>query len=337
MLRNVLSIDVEDWFHILDSPAVPSIARWSSLESRIERNLEELLTLLDSFSVKATFFWLGWAAERHKGLVQKCQRAGHEIASHGYGHVLAYEVGRKAFAEDIRRGKAVLEDIIGKEVLGFRAAGFGTKDDTQWTFEEVRAAGYIYDSSVFPASRGHGGMLQSLLEPYIVKTESGDLVELPQSMIELAGKRVSFFGGGYLRLSPKWLIKWGIKKLHKAGRPLIVYLHPREIDPSHPRLPLPLSRRFKCYVGLKSTLPKLEWLCRNYDFVPMHRLAAEIASSRAHILETKEIIDSCRADGKIQIKSVAAARPGTKRRPTVLQADGSTLRLKVESSKNKKV
>jgi len=276
-LANVISIDVEDWFHILDSCAVPKIERWGGLESRIDANLRKMLAVLEENNVIATFFWLGWAAERHKGLVRECQRAGHEIASHGYGHVLAYEVGRKAFAEDIRRGKAVLEDIIGQKIEGFRAAGFGTKDDTQWTFEEIRAAGHTYDSSVFPASRGHGGMLESPLAPYIVKTKSGDIVEIPQSMIELIGRRISFFGGGYLRLSPKWLIKWGIDRLQAAERPLIVYVHPREIDPNHPRLPLSAIRRFKCYVGLRSTLPKLEWLCRNYDFVPMHKLAAEVS------------------------------------------------------------
>jgi polysaccharide deacetylase family protein (PEP-CTERM system associated) len=276
---SALTIDVEDWFHILDSPAVPRIERWPFLESRIEMNLDRILVLLDSYSVKATFFWLGWVAERHKGLVRECQEAGHEIASHGYGHVLAYEVGRRAFAEDIRKAKAMLEDLIGEEVIGFRAAGFGTKDDTQWTFEEIRAAGYTYDSSVFPASRGHGGMPQSPLGPYVIKTKSGDLVELPQSMVEFVGRRISFFGGGYLRLSPKWLIKWGIKKLHEAGRPLIVYVHPRETDPDHPRLPLSLSRRFKCYVNLKSTLPKLEWLCQNYSFSPMSEIAENYVKS----------------------------------------------------------
>lgn len=274
-LLSCLTFDVEDWFHILDNPAVPSVDQWDHLESRIQQNVEKILVMLDSLSVKATFFWLGWTAEHHKGLVQRCSNAGHEIASHGYGHVLAYEVGRRAFAEDIHRSKVVLEDTTGKEVIGFRAAGFSTKDDTRWVFEEIHAAGYIYDSSVFPASHGHGGMLRSPLGPYIIKTESGNLVEIPQSMVELTNKRISLFGGGYLRLSPKWLIKWGIKKLHKAGRPLIVYIHPREIDPDHPRLPLNLIRRFKCYVNLKSTTPKLQWLCRNYDFVPMHRLVAE--------------------------------------------------------------
>lgn len=235
--------------------------------------------MFDSFSVKVTFFWLGWVAERHKELVCNCFEAGHEIASHGYGHVLAYEVGRKAFGEDIRRGKAVLEDITGREVLGFRAAGFGTKDDTKWTFDEIRVAGYIYDSSVFPASRGHGGMMQSQLGPYVINTEAGNLVELPPSMIEVFSKRISFFGGGYLRLAPKPLIKWGIEKLRKSGRPLIVYVHPREIDPDHPRLPLNLMRRFKCYVNLKSTMPKLSWLCRNYQFITMQELAFQVKQS----------------------------------------------------------
>ena len=273
--KSVFSIDVEDWFHVLDSPAVPGIERWFSLESRIEKNLDRLLEMLDNFSVRATFFWLGWSAEHNKDIVRKCCKAGHEIASHGYGHVLAYKVGRRAFAEDIHRAKAVLEDISGEKVTGFRAAGFSTKDDTPWAFEEIRAAGHTYDSSVFPASRSHGGMPRSLLGPHIIKTESGDLVELPQSMIEIFGKRITFFGGGYLRLAPKPLIKWGIRKLRKAGQPSIVYVHPREIDPAHPRLPLSLIRHFKCYVNLKSTMPKLQWLCQECKFCTMRELVAE--------------------------------------------------------------
>jgi len=276
---NALSIDVEDWFHILDSPTVPTIEQWGSLESRIECNMEKLLAMLDSSSVKATFFWLGWTAEQHKNLVRKCSEAGHEVASHGYGHVLPYEVGKEGFKDDAKRAKKILEDITHKEVLGFRAAGFGIKDDTEWAFDTIVEVGYKYDSSIFPASRGHGGMPSSTLGPHVVETQSGPLIEIPVSAIEVLGYRLSLFGGGYLRLFPKWVIQWGIRKLHNVGHPLIVYVHPREIDPDQPRLPLSLMRRFKCYVNLESTLPKLRWLCENYRFVPICQLVDTYSGS----------------------------------------------------------
>jgi hypothetical protein len=139
-------------------------------------------------------------------------------------------------------------------------------------FDEIRAAGYIYDSSIFPASRGHGGMTRCQLEPHVVQTTAGELVEIPQSMVEILGRRMSFFGGGYLRLAPMQLIRWGIRELARAQRPLIVYVHPREVDPDHPRLPLPPWRRFKCYVNLHTTFQKVKWLCETYRFSTMRDL-----------------------------------------------------------------
>jgi len=263
---NTLTIDVEDWFHILDSDAVPRFEQWSSWESRIERNVEKLLTLLDSLSVKCTFFWLGWVAERHKSLVRQCHKAGHEIASHGYAHLLAYKVGEKAFRQDISSAKDILEDITGEQVRGFRAPGFGITKNASWAFEVIKESGYQYDCSVFPTSRGHGGISDSPLRPYFIETESGYLLEVPTSAIEVLGHRLSMFGGGYLRLASKRMIQWGIRKLQATGQPLIIYVHPREIDPDHPRLPLSLPRRFKCYINLKSVLPKLRWLCQSYSF-----------------------------------------------------------------------
>lgn len=268
-LHSCLTIDVEDWFHILDSPVVPGIERWPFLESRIERNLEELLAVLDSFSVKVTFFWLGWLAERHKDLVRMCRDAGHEIASHGYAHVLAYETGPSIFKADIMLAKDILENIIGEEIRGFRAAGFGITEKAPWAFEVIKESGYQYDSSVFPASRGHGGIADAPLTPYFIETRSGHLLEIPMSIVEIFGLRTSLFGGGYLRLAHKLLIKWGISKLQAAGRPLIVYLHPREIDPAQPHLPLSIPRQFKCYVNLNTTLPKLKWLCKHYKLFTM--------------------------------------------------------------------
>ena len=214
-------------------------------------------------------------AKKNPALVRRSAAAGHEIACHGYGHVPAYQVGRRIFAEDARRGKAVLEEITGQSVTGFRAAGFSATEDTRWTFAEIKAAGYVYDSSVFPAHHAHGGMAASEVRPYVVPTAAGDLFELPQSVVTILGRRVSLFGGGYLRLAPRPLIHWGIGRLQRAGRPLIVYVHPREIDPDHPRLPLSSLHRFKSYVNLASTMPKLEWLLSNYRFVRMRDLAEQ--------------------------------------------------------------
>ena len=261
-----LTVDVEDWFHILDDPAIPAFKQWEALEARLPQNIERLLSILNEHNVKATMFWLGWAAEKYPDIVRQCIKEGHEIASHGYAHVLAYKVGKEKFRSDIHKGKNILEDIIGNEVIGFRAAGFGTTADTDWIFDEIREAGFLYDSSVFPAKRGHGGIIDFKLEPHEIQTPHGVLLEIPQSVVEIFGKRISFFGGGYLRISPIHLIKWGIEKIHKSGRPLVVYVHPREVDPEHPRLPLKIHRRFKSYVNLKSTVPKLHWLCENYSF-----------------------------------------------------------------------
>ena len=172
-----------------------------------------------------------------------------------------------------QHAKFILEDITGETVRGFRAPGFGVTEKTPWAFEIIRNVGYQYDSSIFPGTRGHGGIVNSPLGPYFIETKGGPLLEIPMSAIEILRRRISLFGGGYLRIATKRMIRWGIKRLQEAHQPLIIYLHPREIDPDHPRLPLSLRRRFKCYVNLKSTMDKLRWLCLNYSFCTMHELA----------------------------------------------------------------
>lgn len=265
-MMNIFSIDVEEWFNILDIPGEIPLPEWDKQESRLVANVSKLLELLERHDMKATMFWLGYFAEKYPELVKECHNVGHEIASHGYAHVLAYKVGRQKFREDIMLGKAILEELIGQPVQGFRAAGFSTTEDTPWFFEEVRSAGYLYDSSVFPAKRGHGGIDSSPLEPFWINTSAGKLLEIPQSVIEFSGKRISLFGGGYLRLAPKCLIDYGIRQLKKNGRPFVLYVHPREIDPLHPRLKMNCIRKFKSYTNLKSTYPKLEHLCQNRKF-----------------------------------------------------------------------
>jgi polysaccharide deacetylase family protein (PEP-CTERM system associated) len=274
---NALTIDVEDWYHILDSPTVPVLKEWERLESRVEHNVIQLLDVLARTKTRATFFWLGWLAERHQQLVKRCFQTGHEIASHGFAHLIPNQVGPIAFRNDLSRAKKILEDLTGQPVLGFRAPGFGITKESTWVFDILKEEGFLYDASVFPASHGHGGIGTSPLGPYTIKTQKGPLVEFPMSALEIFGHRVSFFGGGYLRLSPVWLIRWGIKQLQKAGQPLIVYVHPREIDPCHPRLPLSFKRKFKCYINLKSTIHKITWLCNNFKFAPMVELTKALS------------------------------------------------------------
>ncbi|MDP6633262.1 MAG: polysaccharide deacetylase family protein, partial [Phycisphaerae bacterium] len=278
-LKTAMTIDVEDWYHILDSPATPTMDTWASLECRLAQSMDRLLEMFARTGAQATFFWLGWMAERHKQLVRTCLQAGHEVASHGYGHVLAYKVGRRAFQNDILRAKGVIEDITGQAVDGFRAAGFGITPETDWAFDVIRQAGHRYDSSVFPTARAHGGMVNGRLGPHVLHTSNGPLSECPMSVVQMLGHRVSLFGGGYLRLAPKWLIRQGVNQLRATGQPMIVYAHPREIDPDHPRLPLGFRRRFKCYVNLRTTMPKLEWLCQEHSFRTLRELAAETLTS----------------------------------------------------------
>ncbi|MFH1884651.1 MAG: XrtA system polysaccharide deacetylase [Planctomycetota bacterium] len=275
---NALTIDVEDWFHILDSSIVPDMTQWSHLPSRVEGNVERMLLLLADTHTVGTFFWLGWMAQRFPRLVRRCRDAGHEIASHGYGHLLAYKVGPKIFQQDITRAKSVLENIIGAPVKGFRAPGFGIKKNNGWAFDIIKESGYEYDSSVFPGTREHGGIVDSPLEIHFIETQNGPLPEIPMSAVEIFGRRIHLFGGGYLRLASKSLIRWGIKKVHAQGRPLVVYIHPREIDLHQPRLPFGLQRRFKCYVNLKSTIVKLRWLCQHYSFSTMAEMAQRFVS-----------------------------------------------------------
>jgi len=277
---NIFTVDVEDWFHILDTPVTPELKDWGSLNLRASTGINIILKLLEETGNKATFFWLGWMAEKMPELVAKCKDFGHEVGSHGYAHLLAYEVGERNFKEDIYKSKSILEDIINEPVIGFRAPGFGITENTQWAFDVIKSAGYQYDSSIFPASRGHGGMRSSVTIPHKIETKYGDLVEFPASVIEIFNRRISLFGGGYLRIAPISLIKLGVKILQLNKQPLTVYVHPRELDPDHPRLPLSPLRRFKSYTNLSSTLPKMKVLFNSYSFCTMREAVDELVNSR---------------------------------------------------------
>lgn len=271
-MKCVFSVDVEDWFHILDVPSAPDLAQWGNLSSRVERNFRVLLETFEQKGVTVTCFFLGWIAERFPSLVREAVSQGHEIASHGYAHKLTYQMTPDAFYQDAVRSKKILEDIAGRAVWGYRAAGFSVTHNTDWFFDELIAAGYLYDSSVFPAERGHGGMAGQRRAPFWIMRPAGQLFEFPVSVAEVLGKSICFFGGGYLRVFPYGVIRRMTRNVLSEGRPVIFYIHPREIDPEHPRLPMNWNRRFKSYVNLNSTMPKIRRLLTDFPVTSFERL-----------------------------------------------------------------
>ncbi|MGA2631326.1 MAG: polysaccharide deacetylase family protein, partial [Terriglobia bacterium] len=187
-MKCIFSVDVEDWFHILDVPSTPSLAAWDSLPSRVEKNFLKLMDLFSERDVRVTCFFLGWVAEKFPHLVKEAERRGHEVASHGYAHRLVYEMTPEEFLGDTRRSKAILENIVGHPILGYRSSGFSVTDRTPWFFEALSEAGFQYDSSVFPAPRQHGGLEGAHLAPYRIETPNGILTEFPVTVAKVAGR-----------------------------------------------------------------------------------------------------------------------------------------------------
>lgn len=271
-MLNALTFDIEDWFHICDIEAGYSINDWDGLESRVENNTLKILKILKKENIKASFFVLGWVAERYPELIKEISKKGHEIASHGYSHKLVYECSPQEFRDDIRKSADILENIINQKIIGFRATGFSITKYTEWAFEILAKEGFKYDASVFPTNRGHGGISGAPIYPYVIETPAGKLKEFPNTVLNVFGKRIAFCGGGYFRLYPYSLIKYGIKKINNLGHSAIIYLHPRELDPEQPRMKIPWKRSFKYYVNLSRTEEKLKRLINDFQFVPVRKV-----------------------------------------------------------------
>jgi polysaccharide deacetylase family protein (PEP-CTERM system associated) len=262
--QSIFSIDVEDWFNLSGTGCEPPPSQWDRLESRVERNFRGLLALLAEGGSKATCFFLGYFAKRFPQLVREAVAAGHEIASHSYFHRLVYEQSPTEFYADARDTRMLLEDICGQPVRGFRAPAFSVTAQTPWFFDKLAEAGYRYDSSVFPAPHQTGGLATGRLGPHRVDTACGPLAEFPITAVRVLGRPTCFFGGGYLRLFPYPLIRSMGRRALNDGRPAVFYVHPREIDPEQPRLPLSARRKFTCYVNLRSTRPKIQHILRDF-------------------------------------------------------------------------
>lgn len=261
----LISFDVEEWFHVLDSDVAPARDRWDSLPPRAPQQVDRVLELLSRHGARATFFVLGWICDRHPDLVRRIHDAGHEIASHSHAHPLLYELDRRAVRDELRKGRDVAEQLIGAQVHGFRAPGFSIRSDNTWALDCIVEAGFRYDSSLFPARRAHGGLLGVVPRPHRLKTPGGaEIAEVPVSTVGILGQSIPFGGGGYLRLAPIGVTLALASIATHDGRPFVSYVHPRDLDPETPRLPLGPWRRFKCYVGLRTTARKLEELLRRY-------------------------------------------------------------------------
>jgi polysaccharide deacetylase family protein (PEP-CTERM system associated) len=273
-MPDIFTIDVEDWFHILETNGTPDLSSWNSLPTRLEQNLGVILELLAASKVRATLFTLGWVAKRFPRLLREAADLGHEIASHGYAHQIVHRLSRTQFREDIRTAKATIEDATGNPVRGYRAPGFSITREILWAFDEIVDAGYSFDSSIFPGKHGHGGILKASRTPSAIRCSAGYLIEFPLTVADTLLGPQCFFGGGYLRLAPLSLVQMMAAKVRSEGRSVIWYVHPREIDPDHPRLAMPLKRRFKSYVNIHGTAAKLKTILESSSFVTMGELAA---------------------------------------------------------------
>jgi polysaccharide deacetylase family protein (PEP-CTERM system associated) len=262
---NILTFDLEEWFHILDHDSTRTVESWKRYESRIHANAERILFLLDAVGARATFFCVGWIAETYPEVIRDIAERGHEIASHTSTHQLVYEQAPDEFLRDTERSIKTLEDITGKKVRCFRAPGFSIREDAKWAFEILASLGIEIDSSIFPAPRAHGGF-PSYREPRpsLLRYNGIALKEFPINYAVVMGKAIIYSGGGYFRFAPYRLIKHWISR----SSYVMTYFHPRDFDPEQPRIStLPLSRVFKSYVGLKGAFYKFQKLLDDFTFV----------------------------------------------------------------------
>ncbi len=264
-ITNVMSVDVEDYFQV--GAFEHTIARdaWGRWPCRVEANVARILALFARHDVRATFFTLGWIAQRYPAVVRAIAAAGHEIASHGYGHQRVSELTPTAFREDVASAKKLLEDLAGGAVAGYRAPSFSIGRDNLWALDVLAEAGYRYSSSIYPIAHDHYGMPEAPRFPYRPASCPG-LLEMPPTTVHLAGRNLPAAGGGYFRLLPYAVSRWLIGRVnHGERRPAMFYFHPWEIDPGQPRVPgAPLRSRFRHYTHLARMEAKLDRLCADF-------------------------------------------------------------------------
>jgi len=270
LVRNAFTVDVEDWFQVAAFSSVIDRKDWDRLECRVERNVDQILHSLDDHKVKATFFTLGWIAERYPHMVQRIVGQGHELASHGYGHHMVHELSETAFKEDVVRAKGLLESISGQAVLGYRAPSFSIGPRTLWALDVLAATGHRYSSSIYPIRHDLYGMPEA---PRFAHERSG-LLEIPATSVRWMGRNWPASGGGYFRLLPYSWSKRSLERVARADREAAVfYCHPWEIDPGQPRPSgASFKSRFRHYVNQERMLSKLQQLLADFSWAPMKQV-----------------------------------------------------------------
>ena len=271
MITNAFTIDVEDYFQV--SAFAPYIPRseWDSRACRVERNVDRILGMLDAHGTKATFFTLGWIAERYPQLVRKIVAGGHELASHGYGHERASDLSEAAFFADIDSSRKLLEDLAGQQVKGYRAPSFSIGERNLWAFDCLERAGYLYSSSIYPIRHDHYGMPDA---PRFAHRVRDGLLEVPVTTATFFDRNWPASGGGYFRLMPYALSRWLVGRVNRQdGQPAIFYFHPWEIDVDQPRIPgINLKTRFRHYLNLHRTETRIQRLLKDFRWGRMDEI-----------------------------------------------------------------
>ncbi len=257
-MLNALSVDVEDWFQVGAFETVIRRDQWDRLPARVERNTDVVLELFDKAKVKGTFFTLGWVAERYPALIRRIAEQGHEIASHGWDHARVFTLTPDAFRADLERARAAIEHASGRQVRGYRAPSFSIDKRTPWAHRVLADLGYAYSSSVAPIAHDHYGWREAPRFAFR-PLEGSELIELPVTTVEVAGRRMAAGGGGFFRLLPYRFSSWAVSRVNRRERrPAIFYFHPWEIDPDQPRVDkAPLKSRLRHYTNLSAMAPKL--------------------------------------------------------------------------------
>ncbi len=275
-MLHALSFDVEEYFQVANLRGHFSRESWDSVPSRVDVGMNAILAALDRHRARATFFFLGWIAERHPDLVKRCLDAGHEVASHGYEHLFLQDLGRERFVADLARTEDALIAAGAPRPRGFRASTFTLTRSTWWAFDVLVERGYSYDSSVHPVRHPVYGVPD--FDPGISRVEApagGAIIEFPVSTYRFFGRNLPVGGGGYFRLLPVAATRMAFASLERGGRPAALYVHPWEFDPEQPRCPAPLFKRMRHYLNLSRTLPRLEHMLARFRFGTMHEVLVE--------------------------------------------------------------